>query len=117
MDVIHADSAIYPGVSQYTGRHWLKWAMRKSYKVDYIHAWIGFRLEGVPMVYHSTGRGVHLQGWDAFLEAGRIVKHQWRVPLTGAAFRQFVREALRESGGSPSNHWQVSGSGDTPRLP
>lgn len=96
------DFAIYPGVSQYTGRHWLKWGMRWLYGVDYIHAWIAFvgtDFDGnqVPMVYHSTGRGVHTIPWEEF-QNERIVKAMWEVPLDPDVFAALVRETETEAG-------------------
>lgn len=88
---------IYPGVSQYTGNHWLKQAMRIFYGVDYIHAWIGFRLGGIPLVYHSTGFGVHVMSWDSFIKT-REIKHMWSIPKEESDYHNFVVEAFTETG-------------------
>ena len=96
------DFSIYPGVTQYNGQHWLKQAMQWFYKADYIHAWVGFKLGGVPLVYHSTGFGVHVAGWDS-LQRERVIKGMWEIPLDEDVFKAFACECFMETGKRYSN--------------
>lgn len=93
---------IYPGVSQYTGDHWLKWGMQWMYGVDYTHAWIGFRLGGISLVYHSTGFGVHVKDWRSF-QNQRVIKSMWEVQLSEGTFQSFVQECFQQTGKKYSN--------------
>lgn len=96
------DYSLFPGVSQYPGRHWLKWGMKRFYGANYTHAWVAFKLGGIPLIYHSTAFGVHVRGWESF-QADRHVKHMWEVPLPEDMFFQFVVEAFTETGKKYSN--------------
>lgn len=89
--------SIYPGVTQYSKKHWLKRAMKWAYDADYIHAWVGFSLGGIPLVYHSTGFGVHVAGWES-LQKNRTIKHMWEIPLEEEAFLRFAKECFQETG-------------------
>ena len=95
--VMDPNTSIFPGVSQYSGRHWLKSGMRWLYGVDYIHAWIAFRLGGHRLVYHSTAAGLHIAGYDATFDTGdRIVRAMYQIDLGPAGFTAFVADCLSE---------------------
>lgn len=72
------------------------------YGVDYTHAWIGFRLGGISLVYHSTGFGVHVKDWHSF-QNQRVVKSMWEVQLSDFKFQSFVKDCFKESGKRYSN--------------
>ena len=84
--------------------------MRWLYGVDYIHALIGFSIYPGPnlhnkrtLVYHSTGKGVHVLDWDTSAASGRIIKGMWEINLGEEGYNFFVQEAFRESNKSYSN--------------
>jgi hypothetical protein len=92
---MNPDTSIFPGVSQYSGRHWLKSGMRWLYGVDYIHAWIAFRLGGHTMVYHSTSSGVHLAGYQQTFGTGdRLVRNVYQIDLGSVGHNAFVTHCL-----------------------
>jgi hypothetical protein len=94
---MNPDTSIFPGVSQYSGRHWLKSGMRWLYGVDYIHAWIAFRLGGHSLIYHSTSFGVHIAGYhNTFGSGDRIVRDVFQIDIGPEGHHAFVLNCLAQ---------------------
>lgn len=86
----------------WTLQSWL-WGIRFS------HAYIGFILDGIPLVYHSTAAGVAVVRRDVFLR-GREVYAELSVPVGDERHHAFAHEAFGNVG-KPYSNKQLLGIG------